>query len=199
MSELWTKRKISNRLHKYCNDNSFVPNVATLVDLCEFPIQIVSNGAYRVVYNVIGTEFIIKMPIEATSISFDTMGTKGQSACKLTSKERSYQSNLEHARDEWAAYCDIMWGRRNGKRDAIRPLMPEMYTFFWRTGVLLMKRYQLLSRRNFHLRREVANTVADALGDGNCDYDIDNCGNVGKDIDTGRIVLLDIGLLPHDK
>lgn len=190
MSEYWTKKRVIARLKKYCWDENDPPTLGTLVNKCLFPIETIGHGAFRGVYGIVGTPFVIKLPHATGQREFNNMFYNGRECTEV-----EYEDNKDHAELEWEAYCDVLWGDAS----ELQPYVPEIYCCLPYTSVILMKRYNVhKGMRARTVRKEVEAAAQRAYPDGTDDRDIEcNNENIGYDPDTGRTVILDLGLLKH--
>lgn len=157
-----TKEQIIRRL-RYWRPRT----LEQLLVRCRFPLQYVGGGAYRDVYRIVGTDYVVKIPIETKS------------------------ENVKHAHNEYNAWRRIT--RNKKKYSSLVPYIPEIAYHNRGYGTTLMRHYTTLPINNEtrKLERRVVKAVKNALGREWSDVQV---SNIGVDADGGY-VLTDLGHL----
>lgn len=140
--------------------------VKDILEDCRLPLQYVGGGAFRDVYRIIGTPYVLKIPCE----------------------DGATELNLEHSRDEFTAWRRIS---RNKKFSQLHRFMPEIVYYNRTSGIILVCYYKSLSYSSETLKvaRRTEALVRQVLGREWSDI---HYRNIGID-SNGRYVLLDLG------
>ncbi len=147
--------------------------VDELLIKCEFPIEFVSYGSFRIVWRVISTQYVIKMPLEG---------------------DYGYESGLIHSGAEINAYNRIM------KVERYRPLRKWMPEFFYTDkprGLILTGYYrQIVDKKGkYDLEINEIEKLCQRWGfkdDRDADLCIAKRDNFGVD-SKGKLRILDLG------
>ena len=148
-----------------------------LLDACGLPLQLTNWGQFRNVYDVLGTQLVIKVPIQESKAS----GTR---------------INIQHAREEYAAWKKIKSSRHEYR--SLKPYLPDMIYFNSRSGIIVMPKYGPVrwprGRGRHRVIEELESRFTSALQVTYADIKEDNLGS-DKD---GNIKVLDLGPLSGD-
>jgi hypothetical protein len=170
---LITLATIKRRLNKF---NPATPQDA--LRKCQFPLLFMDEGSYRVVYCIVGTQYVLKMPIQ-----------EWESWCWKGSKSKWIKAHVNHSRHEINASTFVMHLAKDPLVQALRPFMPEMPYKNYDTGVVLMRRYRRPTLNEWRVKSEPLLKVVDAVQKRNNDIKQCNCG-----IDSnGRLRMVDLG------
>lgn len=142
-----------------------------LIESCRFPLEYISCGMYRKVYGVVGTEYVIKVPI--------------QDETRLT--------NISHAVDEYREYKRMS---RLKKYAAIKHRLPKFHYFDSHSGISLVERYKSLYEWDTSHDKTIRqiNAWLKSKGFEDSDLDTEKRDNFGLDA-KGNLKILDLGCL----
>lgn len=148
-------------------------NVKTAVDALDagLPLQLLGSGAYRKVYDIVGTRLIIKFP---------NPEYLKEAEC------------IKHSIKEYEAVCKVM-SSKDKRYSSIRKHMPKIHFCNPITGVLVANRYQLLAVGRAEDRRLLSLKIKSITSPQNI-LDVNNCGNVGVD-GRGTLKVIDAGYI----
>jgi hypothetical protein len=149
---------------------------------CQFPLQFLDEGAFRVVYRILGSQYVLKIPIQ----EWESWRWKGP-------KSRWIKQHVNHSRHEINASTFVMRIAKDPVVRALRPYMPETPYMNWDTGVVLMRRYRVPTLNEWRAKSEPLLKVIEVLQKRNNDIKPCNCG-----IDSsGRLHMVDLGGIEH--
>jgi hypothetical protein len=139
----------------------------------------VDEGSFRVVYHIIGTQYVLKIPIQEWE-SYKWSGPKS----------KWIKKHINHARLEMNAHTIISTTTRPEIR-ALKPFLPEVPYMDWDTGVALMRKYRSPTNSEWNKKSTALYTLIEGVQKQNTDIKIYNCG-----IDSnGKLRILDLGCL----
>lgn len=134
------------------------------------PLKLLGTGAYRKVFEVVGAGLVIKFP----NPSYLQL-----SECIL------------HSVKEYKAITKVMTSKSN-KYAHIKKHMPRVHYCNTTTGVLIVRKYELLASAKVAVRGALSLKLRNALNGKT--LDVNNCGNVGID-GRGTLKVIDAGYL----
>jgi hypothetical protein len=133
---------------------------------CRYPLKYIGDGAYRTVYQVIGTNIIVKF-------------------------SQSFEWCRDHALKEYETVTKLRDSKLK-RHIAIKEHLPELYHYNHATGVTVGRYYKLLPEDAWAERSAVSSKILKACKTGF--GDLENSGNIGKD-EKGVLKILDAGCL----
>lgn len=144
-----------------------------VLDNCRLPLQHIGAGAFRDVYHVLGTSLVLKIP---------RYGLNGQ-------PEDDYETNIQHARDEYAIWKRITNSKRKYKH--FKQYMPEIVYFNKGTGLIVTRMYTKVKSRRLHrkLVSKLDENMAALMGHTTADIHMTNVALDNK----GNLKLIDLG------
>lgn len=150
------------------------PNSAQkLLDACNFPLKHIGGGAFRDVYQIIGTDILVKIPRFGLDSTEPTL------------------TNLEHSREEFKAWKKIRRSKSK-KWSHLKEHLPEFLYHDWNTGVTLVRKYSPVrySRAVANWCADMENSVTDMFNTLSADL---HYANLGRD-KNGTFRFIDLGL-----
>lgn len=162
-------------------------NLEEVMQDCKLPLKYVSNGAYRQVYQIVGTRSVIKIPRNPVK----TEEIYNDKTHKWKTKyETSY--DVTHANQEFQALQRMK--RCKIRMAFLQPHLPEFYHFNQMTGISLVKKYNKV-KYNTHIKTidKIREGVARVFKIDNWDTDLHE-NNFGLDKD-GTLKLIDLGCI----
>lgn len=146
---------------------------------CQFPLWFVDEGMFRVVYHILGTEYVLKIPLQ----EWESWRWKGP-------RSKWIKMHINHARLEMNAHTIISTTTRPDVK-ALEKFLPEVPYMDWDTGVTLMRRYRRPTQTEWNRGQAAIFTAVEAVQRRNTDIKIANCG-----VDSnGRLRIVDLGCL----
>lgn len=146
---------------------------------CMFPLVFIDEGQFRSVYHILGTEYLLKMPL----MEWEAWRWKGP-------KEKWIRKHINHARIEINAHTIIPTTTRDNVK-ALHKFLPEVPWSDWDTGVILMRKYRKPTQREWDKRGLKLLAAIEAVQRHNTDIRLHNCG-----IDSqGNLKVIDLGCL----
>jgi hypothetical protein len=145
-----------------------------LVD-CGFGLEHIYSGVYRDVYSIVGSDFVIKIPIDGSS--------------------------LKHARDEASSWKKVQKSKHKLAAQA-RKHLPRPFLYFPRTGFTIMPKYVVSCAHTFDNEMNRINAifkevVCNGKKTGDIDLGKDKFDNYGID-KNGKLIVLDMGCFSKD-
>ena len=149
------------------------PSIMTPADALNagLPLQLLGSGSYRSVFDIVGTNLVIKFPND---------------------EYLQRHECIRHSAKEYEAVTKIMSSRSKAYA-AIKKHMPKIHFYNPITGVLLANKYRLLGLHKMEDRRLLSLKLKDAIKV-NKTLDVQNSGNVGID-GRGTLKVIDAGYL----
>lgn len=142
-----------------------------LVRECKFPLEFVADGAFRNVYRILGTPYVLKVP----------------------SSSRSYV--LDHAAQEVKAYQKI---KRSKSLAALRPYLPKFHLVNDALGIILtdyirpvQKEYGTYYGKYYNEIQKVSQVARSLSTAYDPDLGVDKADNWG--VVGGKLKILDLG------
>ena len=170
----FTLETIKRRLRRYRPETP-----QAVLRKCQFPLEFVDEGAFRVVYHILGTEYVLKLPIQ----EWDRWRWKGPRA-------KWIKMHINHARLEMNAHTVISTSAVPAVR-ALRRYLPEIPFMDWDTGVALMRRYRAPTSSEWSKHQTNLLMLIEAVQRRNTDISQNNCG-----VDSnGKLRVVDLGCL----
>lgn len=167
-----TLETIKRRLRRYKPETS-----QAVLRKCQFPLLFVDEGMFRVVYRILGTEYVLKMPIQ----EWEPWRWKGP-------RSKWIKMHINHARLEMNAHTIISTTTRPAIK-ALAKYLPEVPYMDWDTGVTLMRHYRTPTTTEWNRSLAGIYTAVEAVQKRNTDIKPSNCG-----VDSsGKLRIVDLG------
>jgi hypothetical protein len=146
---------------------------------CQFPLQFQDEGSFRVVYRILGTQWVLKMPIQ----EWEEWRWKGP-------RSKWLRKHINHAKYEINALNIILTTTRPQLK-ALKSYLPEVPWAHWDTGVILMRHYRTPTLSEFARLSKTLLACIEQVQKRNTDINLYNCG-VDSD---GKLKVIDLGCL----